>query len=224
MSPPGLRCDKFALPGAAAGLPGTAPIGRIVQPSLPPMHPDTAALPPAATDPDRQRAELITLMPGIELVLIRALGVEEGRDASQEVLARACAAIARGRPIHGPLGAFVYGIAQHVIADSRASVRDAELDDDALAAPGPDALEALITNEERDAMLRAVDRLDPEERELLRRCFVNGETTAAVASDLGEPASRIRKRKSRALERLRGLLNAVRPPRHTPRGDGTNRS
>lgn len=188
------------------------------------MYPDTAALPSAASQPDRQRAELVTLSPGIELVLVRALGVEDGRDATQEVLARACAAIERGRPIHGPLGAFVYGIAQHVIADWRAAGRDLPLDGDALPAAGPDALEALVASEERDAVLRAVERLDQDERDLLRRCFVHGETTAAVASDLGEPASRVRKRKSRALERLRGLLNAVRPVRHTPRRDGTNRS
>lgn len=170
----------------------------------------------------RLREELPALAPRLEIIMTRALGPgEDARDAVQEVLHRAVAALARGSEIHGPLGAFVHGIAQHVIADVlRGRVRTGanpaamELVQDG----GPTPLDALIQANERDAMRAALALLDPPDRELLRRCFANGETIADIARATGEPADRIRKRKSRAIARLREILAAR---RHTSGASAT---
>jgi len=168
---------------------------------------------------DRRSSELVTLVPGLEIIVTRALGPgDDARDAVQEVLVRALDAIEQDRPIHGPLAAFVHGIAAHVIADAlrarhRFLASDAE--PDSLRAPLPDALERLIDAQEQEAMNRALALLDPDERELLRRCYVDGEKTSAIADDVGEPADRIRKRKSRVLQRLRDLLGGRSTERHT---------
>ncbi|MEX2154968.1 MAG: sigma-70 family RNA polymerase sigma factor [Gemmatimonadaceae bacterium] len=169
---------------------------------------------------DRRSSELVTLVPGLEIIVTRALGPgDDARDAVQEVLARALAAIEQDRPIHGPFAAFVHGIAVHVIADAlraRDRHRVSEAEPDSLPAVIPDALERLIDAQEQEAVNRALALLDPDERDLLRRCYVDGEKTAAIADDVGEPASRIRKRKSRVLQRLRGLLEGGRSTeRHT---------
>ena len=145
---------------------------------------------------------------GLEIVAARALGdLEDARDVVQETLARALAAIRSGRvPPGTQLEAFVYGIARHVIADVlRRRARDnvAAADPVGLAAPGPSALEALIRAEERALLAKALAVLSSPERELLDLCFVQGERVSAIAARLGEPADRVRKRKSRALERLR---------------------
>jgi RNA polymerase sigma-70 factor (ECF subfamily) len=145
---------------------------------------------------------------GLEIVAVRALGnADEARDAVQETLVRALAAIRNDRiPPGVPLEAFIYGIARHVIADvHRRRARDGTptIDPGTLHAPDPSPLEALIQHEEREIVARGLAALPAADRELLERCFVRGERVAAIAAQLGEPADRIRKRKSRAMERLR---------------------
>jgi RNA polymerase sigma-70 factor (ECF subfamily) len=165
-----------------------------------------AALPdPAVADLPR------TLAGGLEIVAIRALGnSDDARDAVQETLARALAAIrSDGIPPGVALEAYVYGIARHVIADvHRRHARDGDptIDPGSLHAPDPSPLDALIQHEERDMVARVVATLPAADRELLERCFMRGERVASIAAQLGEPADRIRKRKSRAIERLREAL------------------
>lgn len=170
------------------------------------------------TRSDISRRELLELIPGLELIAVRALGnVDDARDVVQEVLARAIATVegGGGRRITGTLAAFVHGIAVHVIADlHRARARTIPSSPVIDAARGSEAntLDSLIDDEERSAVAAAVARLDPSDRELLHRCFVDGQQVAVIARATGEPAARIRKRKSRALQRIRDLL------RENPRG------
>jgi RNA polymerase sigma-70 factor (ECF subfamily) len=128
----------------------------------------------------------------------------------QETLARALAAIRSDRiPPGVALEAFVYGIARHVITDvqrRRVRERGAVEDSGTLPASGPLALEALVDAEEREAVARALAAIPTADRELLEWCFVDGERVSAIAARLGEPAERVRKRKSRALVRMREVL------------------
>jgi RNA polymerase sigma-70 factor (ECF subfamily) len=160
-----------------------------------------------------------SLAPGLELIARRALSdPDDARDAVQETLARAFAAVRDERvPPDVPLAAFVHGIAKHVIADVlRRRARDGAADPavERLAAPSPSPLEALIDREERERVRRALGRLPRSDRDLLHRCFVAGERVVDIAARTGEPAERVRKRKSRALERLRDLLAEPGAARH----------
>jgi RNA polymerase sigma-70 factor (ECF subfamily) len=159
----------------------------------------------------RLREELTAMIPSLEIIVGRALGAgDDARDAAQEILARALKAIDEGRYIRESLGAFVHGIAVHVIADVRAA-RDrmpvADVSPDAVATESGDGpLDRLIGEQERITVEAALARLDPRDRELLRRCFVLGQKISDIAAAMGEPAARIRKQKSRALQQLRALL------------------
>ena len=153
--------------------------------------------------------DLEHLRRGLQLMALRALGTMlAAEEVAQETLARAVLALQNGHPVD-PLGvpAFVAGIARHVIADTlRASRRVVSLD--ALGRSEPvavqaDALDALVSAAERERVRAALRQLSPDDRELLRLCYFDGLTPAELAARLGEPAERIRKRKSRALERLR---------------------
>jgi RNA polymerase sigma-70 factor, ECF subfamily len=154
-----------------------------------------------------------TLAAGLEIVALRRLGdPDDARDAVQETLARAVAAGRDNRlPTAVPLSAFVYGIARHVIADAIRR-RDKEggsgRDPENLESPAASALESLIRAEDRFRLGHALGTLRASDRELLELCFVRGETVAEIARRRREPAERIRKRKSRALERLREELTA----------------
>lgn len=178
-----------------------------------PSLPDPAPPPAEPVDP----GQLEPLRPGLELLALRALGDRElAREAAQEAIARAVAACAKGTQIAaGRLGAFVAGIARHVVTDMRrARARSPVLDVDTIPLPssGPDPLELLLTKADADEVRGALRSLPPADRELLRLCFYEGLTPLEIATHLGEPAERIRKRKSRALERLRDhFLGHARP-------------
>lgn len=147
-----------------------------------------------------------TIARGLELIAVRTLGdLDEGRDAVQEILARAIATIREGRVPDGvPLGAFVHGIARHVFADvlrRRVRRRD-EWSPETTPLPNtsPTALEQIVAGEDRVRVRKALAQLPPEDRAVLIACFVHGERLVAIADRLGQPPERIRKRKSRALE------------------------
>jgi RNA polymerase sigma-70 factor (ECF subfamily) len=174
---------------------------RLSDPTMPEFSPVT--LPPALTA-------------GLDIIAARALcDADDARDAVQETLSRAVTAVREGRlPAGVALEAFVYGIARHVIADvhrRRGREAAAPVDPGSLHAPEPSPLDVLIVREERERMARALAALSQSDRDLLERCFVRGERVAAIAEDLGEPADRVRKRKSRALARLRQDLRGDRP-------------
>jgi RNA polymerase sigma-70 factor (ECF subfamily) len=153
-----------------------------------------------------------TLTRGLTLLALRVLGTaDDAEEAVQEILARALEAIRAGRvPDDVPLSAFVYGIARHVLADAcrRRRKERTHVDSDLtpLAAAQSSPLESLIRQEERDQVSWALAHLPAEDRRLLTRCFLEGESTQDIAERSGVPAERLRKRKSRALKRLRALL------------------
>lgn len=163
-------------------------------------------------------ADLDRLRPGLQLMALRSLGtVSAAEEAAQETLVRAHVALQNGQPRDpARIPAFVSGIARHVIADAcRARKRDVPLDamtDGAAATGAVDALSALISTAEQEAVHAALAELSASERELLRLAFFDGLTPGDIAARLGEPAERIRKRKSRALDRLRtAFLSAAGP-------------
>ena len=156
--------------------------------------------------------ELERLRPGLRMMALRALGnAEAAEEAAQETLARAVVALREGRPSDPQkVGAFVAGIARHVIAKAyHARQRLVPLDAMPHGAPATgmaDPLTALVSALEHEAVHAALARLSPGDRALLRLAFFEGLTPAAVAARLGEPPERIRKRKSRALQRLRAAF------------------
>jgi RNA polymerase sigma-70 factor (ECF subfamily) len=155
--------------------------------------------------------ELERLRVRLQVMALRALGdPEAAEEVAQETLTRAVEALRRGQLREREnIGAFVQGIARHVIADMlRARQRTIGLEavtEAAAAAPG-DALSVLISAEERDRVRRALFQLSASDHKILHLSFFEGLTPAEIAERFDEPAPRIWKRKSRALERLRRAL------------------
>ena len=187
---------------------------------------------PVATDPQlaepAHRVLPETLAGGLEIMAARTLGnPDDVRDAVQETLARTIEANRHGRiPEAVSVGAFAYGIARHVMADAlRRRKRDSShlADVDTLRAPDLSALDQLIQFEERDTVRRALNRLSADDRGILERCFVHGERVVDIATALGEPPERVRKRKSRALEHLRAIMRQN-SPGHVMAADPTSQA
>jgi RNA polymerase sigma factor (sigma-70 family) len=147
------------------------------------------------------------------LLAVRSLSdPDASNEVVQETIARALKALAEGRlrnPDH--LGAYVRGIARHVIADvhrSRALSPITGTDPEGLPSSRSGALEQIISAEERQRLRFALNAISEPDREILRLCFHEGLTPGEIAERLGMPSERIRKRKSRALERLRRVFLA----------------
>src|SRR5437899_3075642 len=63
-----------------------------------------------------------------------------------------------------------------------------------------DALASVVSTEERARVRGAIARLSSADQRILQLTFFEGLSPAEAADRLGEPALRVRKRKSRALE------------------------
>jgi RNA polymerase sigma factor (sigma-70 family) len=166
-------------------------------------------VPPGRTAPQDRIEEL---RPGLQIMALHALGDREAADEIvQETLVRALEALQSGRfRDTGDLGAFVRGIARHVIADAlRARQRSVPLDAVSPALGGAtleNPLSRLITEEELSRLRVALVGLSPEDQKILSLSYLEGMTPREIGEKSGEPAPRIRKRKSRALARLRGAF------------------
>lgn len=168
-----------------------------------------------------------TLRAGLRLVALRRTRDEDAADeAAQEVLARTVALL-REREItdKNEVARIAHGIARHVLADENrkwARFRKFLSVQDAAGPPrgAIDALAKLISQEERERLRRAWDKLSPGEREILRRTFFDQAAPGALARELHEPPERTRKRKSRALAHLREAFFGMREPSDLESGSG----
>ena len=164
--------------------------------------------------------DLQVLRAGIRLMALHALGDADAADeVAQESLARAVDAL-NNATLVSSVGAYVAGIARHVIADHfRARSRTVPLDTIApeqLADDSADALSALCTEGEHARVRVALLELSDNDRDLMRLCYFDGLTPTEVATKLGMPPERIRQRKVRALDRLRAAFDKTVAVRHDP--------
>jgi len=172
--------------------------------------------PASASDVD-----LDLLRSGIRLMALRALGDPDAADeVAQETLARAIDVL-RCPDRTASLGAYLAGIARHIIADHfRANARVVSIDQvdaEVLHVDGPDTLEVLCTQDELARVHHALAELSEDDRELFQLCYFEELTPTAIASRLGVPPERIRQRKLRALQRLRLAFDGVTMLRHAAR-------
>ena len=190
-----------------------------------------AAEPEGVRGPDEELSltdrRLATLGRGLQIIAVRRLAdAADAADAAQESLTRALIALRSRRiPCDVSFEAFVYGILRHVVTDAlRRRSRDG-LGFKAIdwhVSPDPTALDALIRRERITAVNAALARLSRADRELLRTCFYDGERVVDIARRSDEPPARVRKRKSRALARLRSeMRQGESGPGHTPDGSST---
>ena len=147
------------------------------------------------------------------MAVVSLRDAENAEEVAQESIARIVQALHEGR-LRDPrrLGAFARAIAQHVIVDIlRAQRRLVRLEhpEVELQAHDTDYLAALTSAEQTERISTALQRLSAPDHEILRLSFIEGLTPQEVARELRQPGARIRKRKERALQRLRSLLVAA---------------
>lgn len=133
---------------------------------------------------------------------------EQARDAVSETVTRAVAGIHRFRADGAGFDAWLYGILRHVVLDLQARSRregPGQVPDavDLSADPGAD----VVHSEELAEIRAAFARLSADDRELLELRVVGGLSSDQVAAVLGRNPGAVRMAQSRALARLRRLLD-----------------
>ena len=157
--------------------------------------------------------QLDTLRNGLRIMALRALGnADAADDVVQETLLRALTAVTAEIAADSVrLGAFMGGIARHVIVDmKRRDQRFSPLHEKWSGCVDASALDEVLRDEERAAVMEALVQLPVSDQELLRACFFEGLTPSEVAVRVNSSPETVRKRKSRALERLRRIFQVSR--------------
>lgn len=175
------------------------------------MDPDEADLVTAARAGDEDAWEVLyrRAYPRLRAYLARRIGTGEAEDAVHETMTRAVAGLDRYQV--GPAGfdGWLFGIARHVSADHHRRLTRAKRQPVAMApdpqAPG-DPHEGLLVSEEHQQVRRAFAALSTGDRELLELRVVAGLSAEQTAGVLGRRAGAIRTAQSRALARLRELM------------------
>ena len=146
-------------------------------------------------------------------VLRRLRDRSAAEEVTQEVLLAAIGAVRKGKINESSeLGSFVFAVAVNMIKK-----RFRDLASEARVFAGQDSLSnlpwledpeaALLVQERRQQVLEGLAQLSSDERELLLFCFEDPRPLREVARELGLSHAAVRKRKSRALEKLRKIVS-----------------
>jgi RNA polymerase sigma factor (sigma-70 family) len=178
-------------------------------------------------------ADLERLRGGLRIIALRALGdLDAADEAVQEALSRAVVALAEKR-LDDPakLPSYVAGIVRHVCSHLLRDRKDTlSIEGDVAGSLGVhpqlqtqgNPLESLISAAESKRLEAAFRVLSADDQKLLRLCFHEGRSPAEVATMMGEPGDRVRKRKERALDRLRHAFLGADTPSHDDATGGTS--
>jgi RNA polymerase sigma-70 factor (ECF subfamily) len=134
----------------------------------------------------------------------------EAEDLTQEVFLRALRALPRYREMGVPYLAYLLRIAANLAHDrwragSTRVTPVGEVPDCPAPGPGPDVL--AIESDRRTALLRALDRLEPDHRMVLRLRILEGRSSAEVGTATNRSAAAVRQMNVRALAALRAALD-----------------
>jgi RNA polymerase sigma-70 factor (ECF subfamily) len=141
---------------------------------------------------------------------------EQAGDAVGEAVTRAVASIDRLRNDGGGFDAWMYGILRHVVIDThRVSFREGPgvVPDVVDRSPAPE--DRALDREDAEETRAAFERLNPADQELLELRVIAGLSAEEVAEVLGRRPGAVRMAQSRALGRLRALLDEQAPGRAT---------
>jgi RNA polymerase sigma-70 factor (ECF subfamily) len=141
----------------------------------------------------------------------------EAEDVAQEAVRRALESMQTGK-MENPaaLPAFLFQTATHIcqhraLSAGRESkaLRRLASDVPVLAVPPTDPLHSLLSEERREHVRRALDRLEPADREILSLSYIETLDAADIGRRLGLTPGNVRVRRHRALRRLLEILGVT---------------
>jgi len=133
----------------------------------------------------------------------------EAEDLTQEVFLRALRSLPKFAATGAPYTAYLLRIAANLARDRwRAgparAVPTGQMPDQPVPGPGPDGV--ALANDRRAVLVSALDRLVPDQREVLRLRILEGRSSAEVGAMTNRSPAAVRQLQVRALAALRDAL------------------
>jgi RNA polymerase sigma-70 factor (ECF subfamily) len=146
------------------------------------------------------------------MAMRRTRDPEAAKEIVDDVMMGTIQALRRGKVREpGRLGAFVYGTAVKLISNYERSRRRRPITEELMNDfPGLDTAEIMEANSDFDHIVRGIEQLESDDREVLRFLVVDGMSLGEVAIRLGLTAGAVRQRKSRALKHLKAHFDEPR--------------
>jgi RNA polymerase sigma-70 factor, ECF subfamily len=179
-------------------------------PAPPSLDPSDAELLARVGERDREAFEILYgryVRPIFGLALRRLGDRGHAEDAVQEAFAAIWRSASTYRPERGAAGGWLYTVARNAIVDRlrrTGPTSDAELPELASAEPGPSqqAEESWVSWR----VHRALEELQPREREVIELAYWSGMSQSEVATYLGLPLGTVKTRTRSGLARLASVL------------------
>ncbi len=176
------------------------------------LRDDVASLVPGARALDQHAWECIfrQLHPRLSAYAGRSLDRESAQDAVSEAMTRAVDRIDTFTWDDSAFEGWLFGILRNVVRDTqRAHARSAPRAATQFERPGHEPSDGILAREEAAEITAAFARLSPSEREILELRVVAGLTADEIAITLGKRPGAIRTAQSRALAKLRNLMETT---------------
>ncbi|HEY2934300.1 MAG TPA: sigma-70 family RNA polymerase sigma factor [Acidobacteriota bacterium] len=162
-----------------------------------------------------EKSLIETYRPRVLYFLLRRLRDRSlAEELTQETLIIAMQAVRQDRlREEAKLAGYVFGIAKNLYYKTcRQRAQQDKFTADSGGEPcrwliDPEA--AVLLEEQRKQVRCALDAMRADDREILRRALVDAQPLEEIAHELGVPYAAVRKRKSRAIERLRKVFLAM---------------
>jgi RNA polymerase sigma-70 factor (ECF subfamily) len=180
------------------------------EPASPPSEASDAELLARVGERDQAAFELLYrryVRPVFGLALRRLGDRGHAEDAVQEAFAAIWRSASTYRPERGAAGGWMYTVARNAIVDRlrrSGPIADAELPELVSAGPGPD--EQAEQSDVAWRVHRALEELQPREREVIELAYWSGMSQSEVADYLGLPLGTVKTRTRSGLARLASLL------------------
>jgi RNA polymerase sigma-70 factor (ECF subfamily) len=178
-----------------------------------PLEPDDSTLLSLARSGDQRALEALcrrSWRPVYRSFARYTIDPAEAEDLTQEVFLRAMRAFPQFADRGVPYTAYLLRIAANLARDRwRAGparvVPVGDIPEWPAPGPGPDSL--AVESDRRAALLRALDRLGPDQRAVLKLRILDGRTASEVAAMTNRSAAAVRQLQVRALAALRAALD-----------------
>jgi len=105
--------------------------------------------------------------------------------------------------------AWLFKIAHNLLVDhqrKQSKTRTVQVDDKYQIADKHDTMESALTNIEYDRVTQSLDKLTPDQRQVIELRFFGGLTSEEVGSVMNKSSGAVRQMQSHAIKRLRQLL------------------
>ncbi len=143
-------------------------------------------------------------------VYYRTANVEDARDLTQDVFARAWRMLPKYKRTSTPFLGWLYTISHNRVIDYYRTKKDhAYLDQDvSIDAPHSDPQQSAETQLDRQEIRRAVLRLPADQQRVILLTFIDGFEYREVAAMTGKSEGNIRVIVHRALKKMRGIMGS----------------